>query len=216
MSNKEANEVLVFPRSIFEGVFSLLFWDAIQDQVNAIESSFSWLERPQAEISDEWVQAIPCALIRDDDGRCCVLKRTNHESRDDLRAKLSLIVGGHIDEKLESISFRGAVTGNLIRELEEEVGIFAKENPSPIGVIIDASSNTASRHVAFIHETTANHVSVDAPEEFMLRSKYSGVFMDGIQLTEKIDDFDPWSRLLIEEYVCRDELVPRPRQTSFV
>ena len=50
----------------------------------------------------------------------------------------------------------------------------------------------------------------------MLRSKYSGVFMDGIQLTEKIDDFDPWSRLLIEEYVCRDELVPRPRQTSFV
>ena len=215
MNNTEANEVLVFPRSIFGGVFSLLFWDAVQDQINAIESSFSWLERPEAEISDDWVQAIPCALIRDDEGRFCVLRRINDENRDDLKGKLSIIVGGHIDDRRENDSFRLTVTFNLLRELEEEVGLFTEEDPIPIGVIVDASSNAASRHVAFIHETTANHVSLSAPEEFMPRSKYSGVFMDEAELAEKIDDFDPWSKMLIEDYVCRGELDPIPRQTSF-
>ena len=79
------NRVLVFPRTVFKDVFSLLSWDAIQDQIDTIEASFSWLDRSEAELSDDWVQAIPCALIRDDEGRCCVLKRTNHESRDDLK-----------------------------------------------------------------------------------------------------------------------------------
>ena len=167
MNNTKVDEFLVFPRSIFDGVFSLLLWDTVQDQVDAIEDSFSWLDRPEAERSDDWVQAIPCALIRDDEGRCCVLRRINSDSRDDLRGKLSLIVGGHIDEKRESDSFRLTVTFNLLRELAEEVGLFAQENPRPIGVIVDASSHAASRHVAFIHETTANNVSLDAPEEFM-------------------------------------------------
>ena len=215
MNNTEANEVLVFPRSIFDGVFSLLSWETVQDQVDAIESSFSWLDRPVAESSDDLVQAIPCAIIRDDEGRCCVLRRIKDESRDDLRGKLSLIVGGHIDDQRENDSFRVTIAFNLVRELKEEVGLHPEEDPRPIGIIVDASSNAASRHVAFIHETTANHVSLSAPEEFMPRSKYSGVFMDEAELADKIDDFDPWSRLLIEDYVCRGELDPIPRQTSF-
>ncbi len=215
MSKTVTNQVLVFPRSIFNDVFSLLFWDAVQDQINAIESTFSWLDSPEAENSNDWVQAIPCAFIRDDDGRRRVLRRINDESRDDLKGKLSLIVGGHIDDKRENDSFRLTVTFNLLRELEEEVGLFTEEDPLPIGVIVDASSNAASRHVAFIHETTANDVSLDAPEEFMPRSKFSGIFMDKSQLVEKINHFDPWSKTLIEDYVCRGELNPIPRQTSF-
>ncbi|MYA60768.1 MAG: hypothetical protein F4X40_09510 [Chloroflexi bacterium] len=212
MSNTKAEEVLVFPRSIFNGVYSLLFWDAVQDQVDAIETSFAWLNRPEAEISDHWVQAIPCAVVRDDEGRCCVLRRIRGESRDDLKGKLSLIIGGHIDEKRETASFRMTLTFNLLRELAEEIGLYPQQNPHPIGVIIDASSTAASRHVAFIHETKANDVSLDAPEEFMLASKYSGVFMDQTQLVEKIENFDPWSKMLIEDYVCRDKLERLPRQ----
>lgn len=213
MSN--ANQVLVFPRSIFNGVFSLLLWDDVQDQVDAIESSFTWLNRPVAELSDDWVQAIPCALIRDGEGRCCVMRRIRGESRDDLKGKLSLIIGGHIDEKSNTDSFRLIVKINLLRELEEEVGILTVEDPRPIGIIVDASSNAASRHVAFIHETTSDYVSLGAPEEFMPRSKYSGVFMDETQLIKNVDDFDPWSKILIEDYVCRGELAPSPRQAAF-
>ena len=209
------NAVLVFPREIFNEVFSLLSWDSIQDRIEEIEDSFSWLARPEAESSEDVVQAIPCVLIRDEEGRCCVLKRVN-EARKDLGGKLSLIVGGHIDYENEDQTFRDTVTINLLRELEEEVGVLVAEGPRPIGVIVDASSTAASRHVAFVHETTANSISPRAPEEFVSRSKFTGVFMNEGELAEKINEFDPWSRVLIEDYVCLHSAKPSPRQFSFV
>ena len=209
----QANKVLVFPRSIFGEAFSLLPWDSIQRQIEEIESSFLWLDRPEAERSNDWVQAIPCAVIRDDGGNCCVLRRIQN-SRNDLSRKLSLIVGGHIDHSHDLASFQTAMSFSLKRELEEEVGIRTEETPHPVGVIIDDSSIEASRHAAFLHEMIADQVSPNAPEEFMVRSKFSGKFMTASQLAEMRDDFDPWSKLLIEGYICLGDLSPRPRQRS--
>ena len=41
-----ANKTLVFPRGIFDTGLSLFPWDSIQLQIEAIESTFSWLSRP--------------------------------------------------------------------------------------------------------------------------------------------------------------------------
>ena len=210
-----SNRVLVFPRVIFDDVYSLLPWDSIQGQLDAIESSFSWLERPDAECSEGWVQAIPCAFIRDSTGKYCVLRRV-HNNRDDLNKKLSLIVGGHIDESKNQGTFQSVMSRNLRRELNEEIGISSKESPRPVGIIVDNSSIQASRHVAFLHEMTADKVSLNAPEEFTTRSKFSGKFMDAADFVNKRDEFDPWSRLLIEEYVCPSIVRPQPRQRSFL
>jgi predicted NUDIX family phosphoesterase len=211
----ETKQVLVFPRVIFEDAFSLLPWDSVQWQIEEIEKSFSWLDRPVAERSTELVQAIPCAFIRDNNGKFCVLRRVQND-RDDLNRKLSLIVGGHIDESQDKMSFSAAMSSNLKRELEEEVGLVAIEIPCPVGVIIDNSSIVASRHVAFLHGVTAERVSPKAPEEFTTRSKFSGEFMTASDLAERLDDFDPWSKLLIEEYVCPEVVRPQPRQFSFL
>ena len=208
-----ANKVLVFPRSIFGEAFSLLPWDSVQRQIEEIESSFSWVDRPEAERSHDLVQAIPCAVIRDFGGKCCVLRRIQ-SPRNDLSRKLSLIVGGHIDHSYDLASFQMAMSSSLNRELEEEVGIRTEKTPRPVGVIIDDSSVEASRHAAFIHEMIADQVSPNAPEEFMVRSKFSGKFMTASQLAEIRDDFDPWSRLLIEGHICAGDLSPRPRQRS--
>ena len=210
-----ANRVLVFPRVIFGDVFSLLPWDSIQEQIEKIENTFSWLDRPDAERSNDWVQAIPCVFIRDHEGKYCVLRRVQN-SRNDLNKKLSLVVGGHIDETHDHGSFQTAMSSNLIRELEEEIGIIPQESPRPIGVIIDYSSIEASRHVAFLHAMKSQQVSPKASEEFAMRSKYKGAFVDAPKLTEMRDKFDPWSKLLIEEYVCRGDVLPQPRQRSFL
>ena len=210
-----APEVLVFPREIFGSVFALLAWDSIQSYIDEIERSFSWLNRPEAELSDDVVQAIPCVVIRDSENRYCVFRRIR-EDRRDLSKKLSLIVGGHIDDANEGNCFRAAMSCNLIREIDEEIGIRPKELPRPIGVIIDGSSIVASRHVAFLHEMTAEQVSPRAPEEFTKRSKYTGEFVSAPQLRDWRDRFDPWSRLVIEEYVSPGEVQLKPRQGSFL
>jgi predicted NUDIX family phosphoesterase len=209
------NRVLVFPREIFHDAFSLLPWDSIQEEIEEIEKAFAWLERPDAERSTDLVQAIPCAFIRDHDGKCCVLRRVQN-ARDDLNEKLSLIVGGHVDELPYHPTFKTAMSVTLERELEEEVGIIPVEPSHPVGVIIDNSSVEASRHVAFLHETTAERVSTKAKEEFKIRSSLTGEFMAASELAWKRDDFDPWSKLLIEEHICPGDVRPKPRQFSFL
>lgn len=211
----EANRILVFPRAVFGDVFSLLPWDSIQEQIEEIENTFSWLDRPYAEQSSDLVQAIPCAFIRDHEGKYCVLRRVQN-SRNDLNRKLSLVVGGHIDETPDHGSFQTAMSSNLIRELEEEIGIIPEEDPRPVGVIIDYSSTEASRHVAFLHEMTSQQVLPKASEEFAMRSKYKGAFVGSPKLTEMRNKFDPWSKLLIEEYICPGDVLPQPRQRSFL
>ena len=208
-------EVLVFPRDIFGEVFSLLPWDSIQTHIEEIESSFQWIPRPDAEVSDYWVQAIPCVFVRDNDDRYCIFRRVANE-REDLSKRLSLIVGGHIDYASDGDRFEVAMSCSLIREINEEIGIHPEQAPSPVGVIIDGSSISASRHVAFLYEMTAEQVSPKAPEEFTTRSKFTGQFVSASLLRDRRNEFDPWSRLVIEEYVCSGGVQPTSRQSSFL
>ena len=211
----ESDQVLVFPRRIFDDCFSLVRWDSIQDKLSEIQNSYSWLVRSHAEQANEWVQPIPCAFIRDHSGRYCVLRRVKND-RDDLNAKISLIVGGHIDESHGQMTFNEVLSSNLKRELDEEVGVSTIEEPRPVGVIVDNSSIRASRHVAFLHEITADRVYPRAKEEFATKSIYTGQFLFADQLKKLHGQFDPWSRLLIEDYIFQRQVRPQPRQRSFL
>ena len=90
MTTMPTSDVLVFPRGIFGSVYSLLPWESIQPYIDESDRSFSWLHRPDAEQSEDLVQAIPCVLVRDNEGRYCVFRRVK-EGRSDLSKKLSLI-----------------------------------------------------------------------------------------------------------------------------
>ena len=209
------NKVLVFPRAIFSDAYSLLSWDAIQDQLGEIEGSFCWMERANAELSLDFVQAIPCAFVSDSAGRYCVLRRVEN-TRADLNRKLSLVVGGHIDESPLGGSFQATMSWFLDRELGEELGLVPKVHPQPVGVIVDNSSVEASRHIAFLHKVTAERVTIQAPEEFSKNSKFSREFMEASTLEEKRKNFDPWSRLLIEELICPGLVRTPRRQFSYL
>ena len=143
MTIVQTSEILVFPREVFGSVYSLLPWSSVQPYIDEIERSFSWLDRPQAERSEEVVQAIPCVLIKNSEDRYCVFRRVK-EGRTDLSGKLSLIIGGHIDQADDQDSFLSAMERNLVREIDEEVGIRTEEPPRPVGVIIDGSSTVTS------------------------------------------------------------------------
>ncbi len=212
----QATEVLVFPRTVFGSAFSLLPWESVQSKIAEIEDSFSWLHRPDAEQSEDMVQAIPCTIVKDSEDRYCLFRRVK-EGRKDLSKKLSLIIGGHIDETDDQDCFLTTLSRNLIREIDEEIGVRLEEPPRPVGVIIDGSSMAASRHVAFLHEIIAERVSAQALEEFSIKhSKYTGKFASASRLGELRDEFDPWSRLVIEEYACPAGVEPKPRQGLFL
>jgi predicted NUDIX family phosphoesterase len=194
-------EILVFPRRCIQSSDRFVLWSDAAPVILCANANVAWLPRQEAERSKEWVQPIPCAFIRDHTHRYCILRR-NRQSRADLRNRISLIVGGHVERSCGHGSLPSLLLLTLERELNEELGIQFLPKVRPVGLIVDSLSIKASRHIAFIYEVVvANRLTVRASEEFSLRSKFTGYFFTPDELSQFYTKFDPWSLLLFEDYV---------------
>ena len=178
--------------------------------VECIQKNCSWLPRDEAERSEDVMQPIPCALIRSRSSEYLVLRRVR-ETRSDLRERISLISGGHVDRPAgdENSVVDQPITSLLLttlrRELDEELGVrdVAESEIVPVGLVIDHTSVAASRHVAFVYEAViVEEVKPQAPEEFSLRSQLNGVRYTAKALSEFHKSFDPWSTILFEDFVA--------------
>ncbi len=206
--DKAGQEILVFPRQCISTSDRFVPEPRMQRIVECIQKHGSWMPREEAERSEDVMQPISCALIRSLSSEYLVLRRVR-ETRADLRERISLISGGHVDRPLgdensavaESIS--SLLLTTLRRELDEELGIqgISESGIEPVGLVIDPSS---SRHVAFVYEAVVvEEVGAQAPEEYSLkRSKFNGVRYTAEALSEFHKSFDPWSMILYEDFVA--------------
>lgn len=168
-----------------------------------VQGTLKWMKRESAERSRTKMQLIPCALVRRDD-LYLALRRTR-QTRDDLRSRVSLLSGGHIDFDPEPRSLEDLLERTLRRELAEELGVLSISGMRPIGAVVDYSSLKASRHVAFVFEVlVADAVQAQAGEEFSLTSSFSGTFLSWPRLLNFEPRFDPWSRIISQEYFGRE------------
>ena len=159
----------------------------------------AWMPRNRAELSDDWIQPIPCAVLQDYQGRYCLLRRKRRTS-EGIRGRLSLVVGGHVDWAAEPLDIELCLVESLKRELKEEIGLEDPDVITPMGVVADLHSTRASRHVAFVYQATVGEtldLTVLASEEFALRSKYNLQFLSMSQLKRFNRQFDPWSSIIL-------------------
>jgi predicted NUDIX family phosphoesterase len=198
---EDKKEILVFPRRCLQNSDRFVPWNAAAPVILCAKANVVWLPRYEAERSKEWVQPIPCAFIRDRAHRYCILRRVRH-TRTDLRDRISLIVGGHVERSCGHDSLPSLLLLTLKRELNEELGTQSFSKVRPVGLVVDSLSIKASRHIAFIYEVVVeSHLTVRATEEFSLRSKFTGHFYTSGELSQFHKKFDPWSLLLFEDYI---------------
>lgn len=196
-------EVLVVPRSYFSGQDRFVDSAGAKGLIRNLADSCRWMPRREAEESIEWVQPIPVALMMSRNGEYCILRRTR-ETRADLGDRLTLVVGGHVDRE-DSGNLPDLLERTVKRELDEEVGV-ETERADLLGLVIDNSSVLSSRHVAFLFlVSTDEDVQTSAPEEFAKKSKYSGTFIPVRDLVSMRKKFDPWSLVVIEDYLAPSE-----------
>jgi predicted NUDIX family phosphoesterase len=125
-----------------------------------------------------------------------------------------LVVGGHVDRPSKETEITSLLVDTLSREIEEEIGHQGLIAVDPIGLVIDPSSIFASRHVAIVYQVVIRgRVAPQAKEEFSTRSKFSGRFFTGSELSRFHEQFDPWSLILFEDYIA--PLHPRQFALSF-
>ena len=186
-------------------------WDQASSLFGESNGSVMWLPRHQAERSRYWIQPIPCCILRDPHGRYCVLR---YPKRKDC---FSLIVGGHIDSGCDDEQLATIFLDTLKREVQEEIGVVIDDQPTPIGVTVDSSSISASRHVGVVYEieVAEQRLKPRAPEEFSIRSNRSGAFWDIKELAGFRSHFDPWSLVIFSQYLARRFEKDLGRQAEF-
>ncbi len=196
-------DVLVLPKEWFGPLPSLtsicfLPWEKIRFKVDGNHVPYDWLPRNEAEDSSDFVQPIPCAVIRDFSSRYCAFRRTR-DARADLKSKVSLVIGGHINRVVNCTLLRDLLVQTLIREIREEISVGVQGEPLPLGLVVDTSSPAAARHVAFLYEVFVNEpVKSEAPEEFSVRSRINNTFFTARDLNRFRKQFDPWSKAFFE------------------
>ena len=209
-------EILVLPRDGFNGLDGFIEWSRACRLVDSVAECAKWIPRTEAEISDQWVQPIPCAVFRDSRRRYCLFRQARQQ-RPDLSHRLSLVIGGHIDSECEFESIHQIFENTVYREVSEEVGIHLSCPLKPIGMVIDATSLRASRHIGFIYEVVVDEeVKSLSSAEFSVRSKYNGQFFSRESLSEKSSHLDPWSYVLFHQFLNDGFPMDIGRQSKFL
>ena len=180
-------------------------WQSVStDTLGIIWESCHWTQRAIAERSTDIVQLIPCAVVRDNSGNYSVSRR-NRYGREDIRSRLTILYGGHVERANEELEPADLLDLTLRRELEEEIGVSDLVSIDAVGFINDLKDLTSSRHLAVVFEVSVQgEVSVHANEEFSLGSKYCGEFMDSDRLEPLEHRLDPWSKLLFHYWISPD------------
>ena len=194
-------KILVLPRECFHGLDGFVPWPRASNLIDSATECVSWMPRPDAESSEQWVQPIPCAIFRDSRGQYCVFRQAR-QVRSDLSHRVSFIVGGHIDSGWGNNNIRDVFEETARREVLEEVGVHLDRRLKPVGMLVDSSSLMASRHIGFVYEATIDQkIKSPVTEEFSIGSKYNGKFFSIESLSRFRSEFDPWSFILFSQYL---------------
>ena len=203
-------KILVLPRRLLSPSDRFIHADATKQLFTQWDPHVEWMPRDIAETCADKIQPIPCVLIESTNEQFYVFRRTL-KTRDDLKGRLSFLVGGHVDGPSPNRGLRVILEETLKREVEEELGVTELPNLQLLGLVADYSTVTSSRHVGIVFKATLHgRLTTKAPEEFSERSKLSGNALSLDELSEVKTRQDPWSSILYEEY-----LIPlyRPEQS---
>lgn len=209
-------KILVLPREHFHGLDGLVPWPRTSRLVDSAAEHVSWIPRNYAETSERWVQPIPCAIFRDSVGRYCLFRQARKQ-RSDLSHRISLVIGGHIDSGCDYDSIHNVFEETVRREVSEEVGVDLDRPLKPVGMVVDATSIMASRHIGFVYEAVIDReVKSLRADEFSVRSKYNGQFLSVESLSELRSKLDPWSYILFHQYLSDGFPMDIGRQSKFL
>lgn len=143
--------------------------DGVPDLMAMLDNAKPWfVPRSEAEVSEEFVQLIPYAVIAPSPGIFLVYERGSKGGESRLHAKMSLGFGGHINLNDAMISSVGGidvattVMDNAVRELMEETGfprakdvdILSTFNMRIAGAVYTEESEVSKVHLAVVLDVT--------------------------------------------------------------
>ncbi len=169
--------------------------------VNAVNAEKQFVPRSSAEQNPNYLQPIPCAVLRYGD-KVLFLKRK--KPGHPLHDTYAVWAGGHVCRADDGPEL---LINTLERELSEEV--FIKQafelNRTPVGLIRTDEDARASRHIGVLYEVFLKSEDVALAlnqKEFRETrgSSMSGRLVDISRISEFYESMGDWSKSIVEHY----------------
>jgi predicted NUDIX family phosphoesterase len=162
--------------------------------VEAISSTYEVMRRGDAEENPAYKQPIPYAVMRKGQ-EVFMYRRLAGGGETRLHDKLSIGVGGHMNDSRAATTFQEVLMENLRRELEEELMIeSSSQEINFIGLINDDANEVGRVHIGLLVmiELSANAV-VEVREKDQLEGKW--VLVDELLATDTYEKLESWSQI---------------------
>jgi predicted NUDIX family phosphoesterase len=198
--------VLVFPTRLLEqiGTFQGLSFE-LEKYREIIHNSknHTFLKRKEAESNPAYKQLIPYALLHCEN-EVFVYRRGKLLAEKRLLGSYSVGVGGHISVR-DSGLFSTTYEDGLKREINEEVIIESPYTQRIVVLLNDDSNDVGKVHFGIVHVLTLDKPLVKPKEKSINETK----FMETEELQNKIDAFENWSKIFIQNI---DRIIDRKEQ----
>lgn len=158
----------------------------------AVREHGRFMERPSAERDPTHKQLIPYVVVRDD-ARVFVMRRTRAGGDERLHDRMTIGVGGHLNE----VDAGGdPLRTGLDREWREELVAAWVPEFKLVGLLNDDSNPVGAVHLGVVFEVDA----AGRPVEVRERDKLTGAFRPWPELADVRDDLETWSQLVADTY----------------
>lgn len=188
-------QVLVVPaESIGEKLRTAFEPESAHEIIRLANDKRLFRPRSQVEQDESVKQIIPYVCIRHAE-EFVLLQRTNRQSEARLHNKLSLGIGGHINDAERDAA--DLVAAGLKRELEEEIGLASGWTVRLLGTIYDASTAVGRVHLGIVYELAA------VSREFTMNEPdlMSGQWASLETLRTGRDRMETWSQILFDRHI---------------
>jgi predicted NUDIX family phosphoesterase len=170
--------------------------DRSQEILSKIREQHKFMPRDEAENDPKWKQIIPYVLVRHQDNYL-MLRRFKTQGEARLHDKLSLGVGGHINQDTPMHGFTDIISASLHRELDEEITLKSSYEVHAIGVLNDDSSAVGKVHLGLAFLLAVKSSGFEVNEKDQMSATWATV--DEIQAA--YDQLEGWSQILFERCI---------------
>jgi predicted NUDIX family phosphoesterase len=192
--------VLVVPTSGINPLLTGKFTKTNLDRaLNFILGNYSFRSRAVVEEDPSFKQIIPYVIVRFED-RYLLLQRTSRQTEKRLHGKLSIGIGGHINDLETAGAHKNILHAGLERELEEEIHLTGQRRSLDLaGIISDDSTPVGQVHLGliFLLETDSPEFMVN--EADLMTAEWAGAD----QLRGCHDRMETWSQIAFDQIILQ-------------
>lgn len=163
--------------------------DKIDPIISTIMEHQEYMTRSIAETDESYKQIIPY-LIFTHNNKYFVMQRKATASEQRLAGKLSLGIGGHMQQQ-------DMTSNNIIdwvqREFEEEVSYEGTLRITTLGILNDDSSKVGKVHLGLVLLAHGDNDNIAIKDEHK-----SGYLMTKAECMERYDSMESWSQMILD------------------